>query len=94
MAWKNNRHLFHRLACALWQPKFAAQNPNDYKRPIKLRNDLIDSKDSKKIFRIDPHGFNNKPIKYAPIELDADTQCKVPRTLRLSSDQPPLVFGS
>jgi len=32
----------------LWQTKF---DPNDYKRPIKLRSDLINSKDGKKILK-------------------------------------------
>ena len=32
----------------LWQTKF---DPNDYKRPIKLRTDLINSKDGKKILK-------------------------------------------
>ena len=32
----------------LWQTKF---DPNDYKRPVKLRDDLIDSKDGKKILK-------------------------------------------
>jgi len=31
-----------------WETKF---NPNDYKRPIKLKNDLIESKNSKKILK-------------------------------------------
>ena len=31
-----------------WKTKF---NPNDYKRPIKLRNDLISSEDGKKILK-------------------------------------------
>ena len=32
----------------LWETKF---NPNDYKRPIKLRTDLINSKDNKKVLK-------------------------------------------
>jgi len=31
-----------------WQTKF---NPNDYKRPIKLRDDLVDAKDGKKVLQ-------------------------------------------
>ena len=32
-----------------WETKF---NPNDYKRPIKLRNDLVNSKDNKKVLKM------------------------------------------
>ena len=32
----------------LWQTKF---DPNDYKRPIKLKTDLINSRDGKKILK-------------------------------------------
>ena len=31
-----------------WETKF---NPNDYKRPIKLRTDLVNSKNNKKILK-------------------------------------------
>ena len=31
-----------------WETKF---NPDDYKRPIKLRDDLVNSKDNKKILK-------------------------------------------
>ena len=32
-----------------WETKF---NPNDYKRPVKLRNDLVNSKDNKKVLKM------------------------------------------